>query len=161
MEKELARVAELRRNQEFEQAYLLMQTLYQQNPKDPTYNYQLARCCDNLGKEKEAISYYETAIREGLEEGLVDAYIGLGSSYRALGRYEEARTTFETALDAFPDNLPLKAFASLTAYNLGESHTAVSTLLTLLLNHVADESLQSYGRALCYYGEHLDEVVEE
>ena len=161
MEKKLARVAELRKNQEFEQAYLLMHTLYQQNPKNPAYNYQLSWCCDNLGKEKEAISYYETAIREGLEECLVDAYIGLGSSCRALGRYEEARATFKTALEIFPDNLVLTVFSSLTDYNLGESHTAVSTLLTLLLNHVTDESLQSYSRALRYYGEHLDEVVGE
>ena len=88
MRDELERAVYLRENGRAEEARELLLRLMAENPGDPQLNHQCAWVHDLLGREHEAVSFYERAIEEGLTgEDLEGAMLGLGSTYRALGEY--------------------------------------------------------------------------
>ena len=132
--------------------------LYENQPDDPEVNYLLARINDRLGKEIDAIPYYIFAIDNGLEEGLLGAYVGLGSTYRSLGKYNEAEQVFKTAKQYFPEAKVLTVFEAMTLYNLGKNNDAVSGLIKLVLDDTTDEEIVKYSRALSFYADNLDAV---
>ena len=132
--------------------------LYDKYPDDPEINFLLARINDRLGKENEAIPYYIFAIDNGLEENLLGAYIGLGSTYRSIGKYDEAAQVFKKAKQYFPEAKVLTVFEAMTFYNLGKNNEAVSGLIKLILDDTTDEEIIKYSRALSYYCDNLDVV---
>ena len=91
MRNELERAVYLRENGRTGEARELLLTLVAERPDDPQVNYQCAWVHDLLGREHEAVPFYERAIEEGLTGGdLEGAMLGLGSTYRALGVYQRA-----------------------------------------------------------------------
>lgn|SRR5690554_723889 len=128
-------------------------------PDDARLNYLVACAYDGEGLEHEAVPHYVKAIATGLEgDELRNAHLGLGSTYRAIGRYEEALDTFDRGLETFPGAPELLVFRAMTLHNLGRSEEAVSQLLKVLVEHTDDESILRYRRALEFYADRLSET---
>ena len=122
-------------------------------------HYQLAWCCDAAGDEAESVPFYERALALGLTgEERSGALLGLGSSYRALGRYADAERTLAQGMADFPDRLEFAAFWAITRYNQQAYADAVRLLVQTLAADSANPGIQRYRRALLFYADHLDEV---
>ena len=103
--------------------------------------------------------HYVAAIQGNLAaDDLQNAYLGLGSTYRALGEYEKSAHLLKEAIAQFPNNEALKVFHALTLYNLHEHHEAISQLMTVLTRTTSDEMILKYKRALDFYATRLDEI---
>jgi len=95
----------------------------------------------------------------GLEpEVLVDAYLGLGSTYRTLGQYEQAKRIFEQAIQEFPEAEHVKVFYAMTLYNLGEHAKSMEILLHTLILTTNHQGIQDYKKAIHYYSDKLDQT---
>ena len=155
----LATAVELRQGGQGEEALQMLRRLLTTAPQDPQLNYQCAWTCDSLGLESEAVGYYETAIAHGLEgEDLRGALLGLGSTYRCRGRYEEAEAMLRRGLERFPDGTEFDVFLALTEYNRRAYPQGMERLLKLLLATTADPNLKKYARALTFYADKLDQT---
>ncbi|MFH8290386.1 tetratricopeptide repeat protein [Streptomyces sp. NPDC018059] len=126
-------------------------------PQDAEVAYQTAWVHDTLGLEAEAVPYYERALAgEGLsDDDRRGALLGLGSTYRSLGRYEEAVTTLGDAATEFPDDGALKTFLAMALYNTGRTHDAMELLLTLLAATSRDPEIAGYRPAIEEYAKDL------
>lgn len=155
---ELSRAIEYRTKDKPEEALGILKGLLQSHPNDPDINYQMAWTCDSMGKESDAVPYYEKAISNGLTEDRSGAMLGLGSTYRCLGEYEKSSKVFDQAILEFPEDRALKVFRALTLYNLGKAEESVSQLLLQLLDTTNDPSIKSYDRALRFYSDKLRET---
>ena len=114
---------------------------------------------DTEGLEHEAVPFYLKAISGGLErDELRSAYLGLGSTYRAIGQYEEAVATFDRGLEAFPDAEEMLLFRAMALHNLGRSGEAISALLKVAATHTDSPHIEGYRRAILFYADHLDET---
>jgi tetratricopeptide (TPR) repeat protein len=159
MKSQIAEAIGLRKNNEPEEAMRILKQLLQSNPDDPDVNYQLAWTCDFMGKESEAVPFYEKAISNGLTgEDRKGAMLGLGSTYRCLGEYQKSLNVFDQAVKEFLDDRSLKVFRALTLHNLGKSEDSVGQLLILLLDTTSDQSIKSYDKALRFYSDKLSET---
>jgi tetratricopeptide (TPR) repeat protein len=158
MKEKLAEVIQIRKNNKCEEALGILIELLRLNPQDPDINYQMAWTCDFMGKESEAVPFYEKAIKNGLIDDRKGAYIGLGSTYRCLGEYEKSLQVFNQAIGEFPDERALIVFRSLTLLNLGKIEDSVRDLLIQLLDTTQDASIKSYDRALRFYSDKLNET---
>jgi tetratricopeptide (TPR) repeat protein len=128
-----------------------------ESPDDPELHYRCAVIHDRMGLEHEAVPFYLRAIENGLAgEDLRGAYLGLGSTYRAIGEYEKALETLEGGIAAFPEADEMPVFRAMALHNLGRSGEAVSVLLKAAVD--AGEGVERYRRAILFYADHLDEV---
>lgn len=128
-------------------------------PDDAEVNFQTAVAHDNSGLGKEAIPFYVRAIEQGLSgPDLERALLGLGSTYRYLGFYQEAEETLRRGVREFPNHRGLQVFLALSLYNMGKYKESTEILLTNLLETTADEKLQYFSRGIKYYAQHLDET---
>jgi tetratricopeptide (TPR) repeat protein len=142
-----------------EKAVTVLQRLITELPNDPIINFQLAWTYDFMGKEREAIPYYERAIANGLAgEDLKGAMLGLGSTLRCLGEYEKSSQVLTEAVREFPEDRFLKVFLALTQYNLRNHEEAFREILMQLLDTTTDDSIRSYDRALRFYADRLDDT---
>lgn len=161
MEDPFLKAVRLREEGQLEQAKHLFLSLLRQDEKNPRLHAYCAWCYDALGEERQAVPHYERAIRLGLTgEELGQSYLGLGSTYRALGRYEDAEELFAEAIEHFPDMGALKVFQAMTRYNLGRHAEATGALLELLADPKPDPSIARYRRAIHFYARNLDETYE-
>lgn len=150
---------QLRESGENEKARELLLTLLAEKPGDPTLNYQSAWVHDRLGREAEAVPYYRRAIDGGLPEvELMGAMLGLGSTYRALGRYDEAEAILRDGAKRFPDNHEFNVFLAMALYNMGQVEEGFSLLLKTLANTSADPEIGRLREAILFYSDHLDKV---
>ena len=121
------------------------------------------RACelDAAGRESEAVPYYERALA-GLwpADARRDALLGLGSTLRALGRYEEALAKLEEGRRDFPGHRAYEPFLALTLHNLGRHGEAVELLVTALVETTGEESITRYERALLFYAPQPDTTWE-
>ncbi|WP_434756576.1 tetratricopeptide repeat protein [Paenibacillus amylolyticus] len=123
--------------------------------------YQLAWAHDSLGLEREAVPYYEKALQLELSaEDRAGAILGLGSTYRTLGQYEQARTWLLTGMSEFPEHREFEVFYAMVLYNLGEHAEAMRRLLVQLADTSGDQRITDYSRAIRYYADQLDRVWE-
>ncbi|MFE0648682.1 tetratricopeptide repeat protein [Streptomyces sp. NPDC059534] len=129
-------------------------------PDDAEVAYQTAWAHDVLGLEAEAVPYYERALAgTGLTpDDRRGALLGLGSTYRILGRYEEAVALLTGAAEEFPEDGSLRAFLAMALYNTGRHHDSVRLLLRLLAATSDDPSVREYRPAIEHYAEDLDAV---
>ncbi len=147
----------LRAQGKHEEARRLAVELAAGRPGDAEVHYEAACVHDFLGYETEAIPFYEAAIAGGLGPiRLRSAFVGLGSTFRALGRYAEARATLLDGLARFPEANEIKVFLAMTRHNLGQSKEAVESLLMLLAATTSDESVQRYRNALELYARDIE-----
>jgi len=154
----LAEAIELRKSNRPEEAMRILSILLQSNPNDPDINYQMAWTCDVMGKESDAVPFYEKAIANGLQEDRSGAMLGLGSTYRCLGEYEKSLKVYDQAVKEFPEDRALKVFRALTLYNLGRAEESVSQLLIQLIDTTGDAGIKSYDRAFRFYSDKLNET---
>jgi len=159
MKSEIEKAIQLRKENKPEQALIVLAELLKSNPVDPTINYQMAWTCDFMGKESEAVPFYEKAIANGLSgEDRKGAMLGLGSTYRCLGEYQKSLKVFDQAVKEFAEDRSLKVFRALTLYNLGKAEESVSELLVHLLDTTNDQSIKTYEKALRFYSDKLNET---
>lgn len=162
MNQELEKAIDLRKNGEYKESIKYLQTLVERYPHIGLLYYQCAWNYDLLGEESAAVPFYEKAIQLGLPtDELQGALLGLGSTYRTLGEYEQSKKTFEIGLRLFPNHKAMQTFYSLTLYNLNEHHESMGLLLNCLLDTTTDENLLKYKRALSFYAKDLDKVWDQ
>lgn len=139
----------------------VIKALLKSEPKNPILYYQAAWSCDSMGAEGEAVVFYEAAIGNGLVgEDLRGALLGLGSTYRCLGRYKESFDTFNKAISLFPEDRSFQVFRALTLFNLGEVEKSTEALLLNLLETTNDKNILNYEKALRFYSDKLNETWE-
>ncbi len=161
MEETMQRALLLRQEGDVKKSNQLLVELADFHPHDAYIQYQTAWSFDILGEEANAVPHYEQAIKLGLdEENLQGAIIGLGSTYRTLGRYEESRELLKNGLSHFPQNGAMKVFYAMTLYNLQDHSQAMNVLLKTIADQTVDKEIQSYKKAIEFYAEHLDDVWE-
>lgn len=130
-------------------------------PDDAEVQYQTAWVHDLLGLEAEAVPYYERALTLGLpepdREGLV---LGLGSTYRNVGRHADAVATLKMGVRDYPDNDAMRCFLALARLSHGDPDAALATLLTLILDTSQSPSIERFRRALTWYRDDLLGVAD-
>lgn len=157
MEQRLKDAKELRKTGHHKQSNDVLLNLINDYPEDPQINYQCAWSFDLLGEEEKAVPFYKKAIDLGLDgKDLEGAYLGLGSTYRTLGKYQESQETFIKGIKHFPGNNALQTFYAMTLYNLKEHQAAMETLLHCLLETSADKDILAYRKAIEFYSDKLD-----
>lgn len=90
--------------------------------------------------------------------GPAGALLGLGSTYRILGRYGQAVETLRRGVEEFPDDGSLRTFLAMALYNTDEHHEAMRLLLELTAATSRDPHVQQYRRAIEHYAKDLDEI---
>ncbi|KAB8164701.1 tetratricopeptide repeat protein [Streptomyces sp. 3MP-14] len=151
----------LRSAGESDRARKQLLALGEEFPDDAEIAYQTACTHDALGLEAEALPFYHRAIDAGEALDPADrqgAFLGLGSSYRALGRYPEAVETLRRGVEEFPENGGLRTFLAMALHNTGEHGEAVRLLLHLLAATSGDPEVADYRKAIEYYADRLDET---
>jgi tetratricopeptide (TPR) repeat protein len=140
-----------------EKSRALLLGLLEETPDDPIANLQCAWAHDSLGLEKEAVSFYEAALELGLDgDHRRHALLGLGSTYRTLGRYEEALATLTRGVEEFPADYGIQVFQAMALYNTGQAKDACQLLLRVLLETSSDDGIRSYESAIGIYAADLD-----
>ncbi|MEU5952179.1 tetratricopeptide repeat protein [Streptomyces sp. NPDC047525] len=154
----LAEAIRLREDGRREEARQRLLALCEQFPQDPDVAYQTAWVHDALGLEAEAVPHYARAVEgPGLSpDDRRGALLGLGSTYRVLGRYPEAVVTLGDAVSEFPDDAALKTFLAMALYNTGRAHAAMELLLTVLAATSQDPGIVGYRPAIEHYAKDLD-----
>ncbi|MFE0423876.1 tetratricopeptide repeat protein [Streptomyces sp. NPDC058953] len=152
--------------EERERARRLLVELAERLPGDAEVAYHTAWAHDVLEREAEAVPYYERALTGGgaESEGLAaadraEAYLGLGSTYRVLGRFDDAERTLRAGAAAFPEHGGLRAFLALALYNTGRHRESLRLLLELLARTSDDPSVRGYERALAFYAADPDHTL--
>ncbi|MGG3571112.1 tetratricopeptide repeat protein [Bacillus gobiensis] len=134
---------------------------FSRNPDDPLTAYCCAAIHDKLGYEQEAVPFYLKSLENGISGNeRIGAFLGLGSTYRTLGKYEKSAEILIRGVKEFPEANELKVFYTMTLYNLGSHKEAVQELLKLLDETTKDEAILSYRRAIRFYADDLDKTWE-
>lgn len=161
MDAALNKAIQLRNAGKFEESKEILIELAQAYPNFPHIQYQCAWSLDLLGKEAEAVAYYERAIGLGLAgDELEGALLGLGSTYRALGAYHKSKEVFLKGIKLFLENKAIQTFYAMTLFNLKEHETAMQLLLECLIETTRDEEIVRYKKAIRFYADKLNEVWE-
>ena len=147
----LAEAIVLRESGDLEQALPLLLALREEFPDDARIAVQTAWTHDSLGLEEEAAEHYEAS-----DDELRGLYLGLGSTYRTLGRDADSERVFREGIERFPDFKPLRVFNAMLDYNLERPREAVRALIEVLLEASDDPTIQRYRRSLTGYAEDLD-----
>ncbi|MFF1697595.1 tetratricopeptide repeat protein [Streptomyces sp. NPDC058257] len=161
-DRRLAEAVRLREAGLREEAREQLLALCEQFPLDAEVAYQTAWVHDTLGLEAEAVPHYVRAVENpgGLTpDDRRGALLGLGSTYRVLGRYPEAVTTLRDSVAEFPDDAALKTFLAMALYNTGRTHDAMEILLTLLATTSQDPDIAGYRPAIEHYAKDLDTIL--
>jgi tetratricopeptide (TPR) repeat protein len=115
--------------------------------------FERAATHDRAGREAEAIPEYQEALRLGLPDDVRrQAMLGLGSSLRNVGRFDDAVAVLDDACARFPDDHALRAFRALAVASAGRCEQALGDALLLVAEQV---ELGGYERALREYAREL------
>ncbi|UTH72918.1 tetratricopeptide repeat protein [Chromobacterium sp. IIBBL 290-4] len=155
----LENIRKLQHSGQTEQALRQARELLSHQPQHADLHYLTASLHDSRGEEAAAIPHYLQALELGLSGAdAAGAWLGLGSSYRALGKFQEAEQALLEGLHHFPADLPLQTFLAMARYNLGKHKLATESLLTLLAQTSVDEDIRRYERAIRFYAQDLDKT---
>ncbi|MHA7963150.1 tetratricopeptide repeat protein [Paenibacillus sp. CAU 1782] len=155
----LERAIHLRESGQLEEAKTLLLDLLNQDPLNPSVWYQCAWVHDVMELEKEAIPYYKRALELDLrDEERQGAYVGLGSTLRALGMYKEAQHIFEEAISMYPDRREFQVFYAMVRFNQNAYSEAMEILLKQLADTSSDSGIQKYKKAIAFYCDKLSRV---
>lgn len=108
-EAELERARRLLAEGKYAQAYELLQPLQATTRDDAAFGLLLGEAALRTGRAQEARALFEAALAG--QPGSVEAHLGLGRAYLALGDYARAKIEFETVLrfDDLPPDLETQA----------------------------------------------------
>ena len=147
----------LRLEGKHEQARLLAIELAASSPEDAEIQYEAACIHDYLGLESQAVPFYQAALSGTLsQEHVRSAILGLGSTYRTLGRYDEAKATLLDGVARFPSAREMKVFLAMVLHNLGESKVAIESLLLLIAETSNDPNILEYKGAIEFYAKDIE-----
>uniref|UniRef100_UPI003D1DD6AC tetratricopeptide repeat protein n=1 Tax=Kroppenstedtia sanguinis TaxID=1380684 RepID=UPI003D1DD6AC len=104
---ETIRLREAGRHKEAKERLLM---LTERDPDNASFQFQCTSVHDFLGLEREAVLFYEQALRLDLCDPRRVALLGLGSTYRCLGEYERAAIILEQGVRQFPEDRALQVF---------------------------------------------------
>lgn len=111
----------------------------------------LGGALDSSGRPDEAIPCYERALVLAPDAPWRRyTYLQLSSSYRNVGRLDDAKKLLEEGLELFPDLRALAVLLAFVEYDRGAYRSAVTTLFDLVVT-VAPDTLQPYGRSMARY----------
>jgi tetratricopeptide (TPR) repeat protein len=160
IEKEIAEAVRLREAGDLHAARRLLLTLLAgEGCQHPLVNYHVAWTLDRMGLESEAAPYYERAIAADLDgDNLRGALLGLGSTYRVIGRDADAVRTLAVGVTRFPDDGAMRTFYALALHSAGEHTRATQEFLRIILASSADSQIERYRNALAEYLEHSDDL---
>lgn len=154
---DIERAVALRNDGRAEEARAALERLLPSHGEHAGLRYQLAWTCDALGAEADAIPHYERALELGLEpEERLGAMLGLGSTHRTLGHYDDAVRVLSAAREAFPDARELDVFLAMAHHNRGEHARAMELLLRVIADTSEHSGVRSYQRAISFYAGQLD-----
>lgn len=157
--KDLERAIHLRESGQLEEARTLLLELINQEPMNPSVWYQCAWVHDVMELEREAISYYKQSLELGLqEEERQGAYLGLGSTFRTLGMYDEAQLIFEEAIRKYPERREYRVFYAMVRFNQNAYSEAMEILLKQLADTSNDKGIQDYKKAIIFYSDKLNRI---
>ncbi|GGC17093.1 hypothetical protein GCM10007205_27590 [Oxalicibacterium flavum] len=127
------------------------------HPDNAEIQFEAASVHDYLDEEAQAVSYYLLALKGTLPgERRREAFLGLGSTYRTLGRYLEAETILRKGLVEFEEGNEFKVFLAMTLHHLGKGKEGMELLLRTLAETTADRHILHYRRAINHYAKDLD-----
>ncbi|UGY92396.1 tetratricopeptide repeat protein [Streptomyces gobiensis] len=157
----LAEAVRLREQGCLEEAREHLLALATRFPEDAEVAYDTAAVHDRLGLESEAVPYYErclsgTGLSDEVRRG---ALLGLGSTYRVLGRYTDAVDTLRLGVSQYPDDGALQTFLAMALFNTEDHHEAMQILLRLLATTSQDPHVQQYRRPIEQYSRDLSETM--
>ncbi len=157
----LAEAVRLREQGHPEQARERLLSLTAAFPEAADVAYQTAWVHDVLGLEAEAVPYYERCLQgDGLtDEDRRGALLGLGSTYRVLGRFGQAVETLRRGVSEFPDDGALRTFLSMALFNTGEHHEAMQLLLRLVATTSDSPRVRRYRPAIEHYAADLTRTM--
>lgn len=157
----LKKINGLRREGKSDQAFDAVQSAMAQFPNSPDLQYLAGSICDAYRTEAEAVPFYNRALELGLSGfDRRDALLGLASTYRSLGKYEESKRTFEMGIKDFPEYRPYQVFLALTEFNLKQADVSIRRLLEQLIETTSDQEIRCYEKALKFYSTRLIEIFE-
>jgi tetratricopeptide (TPR) repeat protein len=99
---DLARAGQLARDGRYQEAYDLLVPFEAAGKGDAEFNALLGQAALKTSRAAEAVRFYERSLAAAPDS--VDAHLGLGTAYLALGDYASAKIEFETVLRL--DDLP-------------------------------------------------------
>lgn len=130
-------------------------------PDDPRAHYELACSFDREGREEEAVAPYKRALALGLPEPhLQGLLLGLGSTLRNVGAFDEAVALLTGAVARYPEHADLRVFLAFARHSAGDHAGAVVTLLDLVMASPGIV-LHGYERAIRYYTDELRGVAPD
>lgn len=137
------------------------QGLVTEYPDEPRAWYELACSFDREGREEEAVAPYKRALALGLAEpDLQGALLGLGSTLRNVGAFDEAVQLLTDACERFPERADLRVFLAFARQSAGDGNGALATLLNLILESPGID-VHGYERAIRYYTDELQGLTAE
>ena len=101
---DLARAEQLMRDGSYQEAYDLLAPFEAAGKSDAVFNALLGRAALKTNRADKALTFFERSLAAAPNS--VDAHLGLGRAYLALGNYARAKIEFETVLrfdDLSPD----------------------------------------------------------
>ena len=126
--------------------------LVAEHPDSADAQLEAAYAHDHLGKERDAIRYYDAAYQLGVAPDRRRHFlVGYGSTLRNVGRAEDAVGVLGQALADDPTYAPFTAFLALALLDAGHPRLAVATMLGCALDVAKDGAFDRYRRALGEY----------
>ncbi|MFE2286462.1 tetratricopeptide repeat protein [Streptomyces sp. NPDC059443] len=155
LDREMRAAIELRDTEQFEQSCTQFQNLVRRFPDHAELNFQAAWSHDRAGLQKVACGYYEQALKlpDLSKEDRQEAMLGLGSTYRVLGRHEESVAILEQAVREFSETAALRAFLAISYFSAGFQEKALGVLLNVLADTSSDPSVGEYLRPIRQYAD--------
>jgi predicted Zn-dependent protease len=142
------------------EALPLLTALAVELPDDAVAQVHAAWAHDTLGLEAEAVAYYERALALGLPEPELEGLVlGLGSTYRNVGRLDESVALLRRGVRDYPANAAMRCFLALALLSAGDAREALATALDVVLETCPSPSIERYRRSLSWYRDDLRGVA--
>jgi tetratricopeptide (TPR) repeat protein len=155
LEGEIVAGRQLARDGDGEASIAFFRALVERHPDDPRAHYELACSFDREGREEEAVAPYKKALELGLPEPhLQGLMVGLGSTLRNVGAYEESVDFLTKAVERYPDYADMRVFLAFAKYSAGDHSGALVEALDVILS-TPEIDLHGYDRAIKWYTDEL------
>lgn len=162
MTQNLKKAVEFRSKGEFIDAENLFKLELKSNPVNPEVYYHLAWLYDKMNREIEASKKYEKALKLGIKgENLKGCLLGLGSTYRNIGKHSKALKIFEQAQKLYPKSSEFLVFKALTLFDLNQKNKSVELLLEIITKTTKDKGIETYKEAIKYYAKEIGKGSSE
>ena len=152
----LAELHALRAAGNHDQVLALAKTLVADFPADAHVQFEAACAHDRIGREHDAIRYYDEVYRLGIPADIRRRFlVGYGSTLRNVGRIDDAVAILGEAVRDDPDYPAFAAFLALALLSAGEPRAALAAMLGCALDAARPNVFEGYERALAEYHREL------